>query len=519
MKAAIPLPLLKFIPPLAPVAAIWVALVAVLGYQLIDGTDQGAESDEASIKEWIDEGQAGRKTLPERIRELLQRVEENGDVASKKEELAVQLRAMVDPVRLYQGQLPVFPEFYRLEVQFLKRPEELAPISWDSAVPRPKIQYRTHVRTLDHVILGPDGKPVAVVHCEYRMHAFSKLQRDESRRRRVYTALVFILAVVGVIGIFLGYRIYHKERARSEAETTREQEKEEAEARASDAERSNLEMRSQLYASIGIMAGSYAHNIKNLLVRPNDLINRCIESEQLRPDQTTMLNEVKLTLGTVTERLQMILRTVRRDPNKAEMTRLDVNDLIRETDHTWSVIGREKWKMIIDCQPSDSPLVIRGDLSHLQQAIENLVFNARDATFEMRNQVRDAAREETDATLRKQALIDAASWRGEVRMTGRREGEFAILEVSDNGIGMTEEVRERCQQTHFSTKRDNALYEGYNAGMGLGLSFVAVVFEHHSAKMEIESQPLQGALFRIYFALAEPESSPLAPREGGETSQ
>ena len=67
-----------------------------------------------------------------------------------------------------------------------------------------------------------------------------------------------------------------------------------AEARAAEAERTNLEMRSQLYASIGIMAGSYAHNIKNLLVRPNDLINRCLEADRLRPEQTTMLHEVQV---------------------------------------------------------------------------------------------------------------------------------------------------------------------------------------------------------------------------------
>ena len=58
------------------------------------------------------------------------------------------------------------------------------------------------------------------------------------------------------------------------------------------------------------MAGSYAHNIKNLLVRPNDLINRCLEGDQLQSEQSTMLNEVKSTLGTVTERLQMILPAV-----------------------------------------------------------------------------------------------------------------------------------------------------------------------------------------------------------------
>jgi len=139
----------------------------------------------------------------------------------------------------------------------------------------------------------------------------------------------------------------------------------------------------------------------------------------------------------------------------------------------------------------------------LQQAIENLLFNARDATFEMRNHVRDAARAEEDSERRKQALIDAAAWRGEVTLVGRREGDSAILEVRDNGIGMLPEVREQCLQTHFSTKRDNALYEGYNAGMGLGLSFVAVVLEHHRATLEIESEPLHGALFRVRFPLAE----------------
>ena len=44
-----------------------------------------------------------------------------------------------------------------------------------------------------------------------------------------------------------------------------------------------------------------------------------------------MLHEVQPTLGTVTERLQQILRTVRRDPSKAEVTPLDLNALVRES--------------------------------------------------------------------------------------------------------------------------------------------------------------------------------------------
>ena len=63
--------------------------------------------------------------------------------------------------------------------------------------------------------------------------------------------------------------------------------------------------------------------------------------------------------------------------------------------------------------------------------------------------------------------------------------------MQDNGIGMTEEVRRRCTETHFSTKRDNAIYEGNSTGMGLGLSFVVAILEHHQATLEIESEPLR----------------------------
>src|SRR5207248_7018991 len=88
------------------------------------------------------------------------------------------------------------------------------------------------------------------------------------------------------------------------------------------AEQRALELKSQLYAGIGIMAGSYAHNIKNLLVRPNDLLDRCLEVDGIGTPQSQMLREVRETLGTVTERLQQILHTVRRDPTRSEMVRV-----------------------------------------------------------------------------------------------------------------------------------------------------------------------------------------------------
>jgi signal transduction histidine kinase len=148
-------------------------------------------------------------------------------------------------------------------------------------------------------------------------------------------------------------------------------------------------------------------------------------------------------------------------------------------------------------------LYVAGDASHLQQAIENLLFNARDATFEMRGHLREEARRAPglDERQRKQALIAAAAWRGLVVIRTRRSGDAAILEVSDNGAGMTEEVRRHCTETHFSTKRDNAIYEGHSTGMGLGLSFVVTILEHQDAKLEIESVPLKGTTFRVRFPI------------------
>src|SRR5262245_64976421 len=95
--------------------------------------------------------------------------------------------------------------------------------------------------------------------------------------------------------------------------------------------------------------------------------------------QKDMLGEVRSTLGTVTERLQQILRTVRRDPTRTEMVRLDLNELVRGLERTWEDLGREKWRLELTAEISSEPLPIEGDLSHLTQAFENLIFNARDA--------------------------------------------------------------------------------------------------------------------------------------------
>lgn len=497
--------------------------------------------DQEAIKEWVREAR-NIKTLPELAKEYIDLVEIErrleGEAAraqgekrfelerahrravdettDKREEIEEFLKSIGNPpTKIYTGQLPLFPLIYRLTVTF---DESLGapPISWDSQVPRQRSQYRELVERI---------QPQVAVAVEYHLRAYHQRQtkeRLESTRRLWLSGMGILFALLAVAWVFVAQRRERQrerqrlltEQSLNQAERLRLEEelrRQEAERKHQEAERQNLELKSQLFANIGIMAGSYAHNIKNLLVRPNDLLRRCLEERPSEPVQGHMLREVKQTLGTVTERLQQILSTIRRDPSKSERTRIDLNALLQEMHANWRELAREKWKLALELDLRPEPLWIEGDLSHLQQALENLLFNARDATFEMRNHLREQARRgQTSEVLKtseayplpdaqRQALIEAAGWKGQVTLRSRREADSVIVEVSDNGIGMTEEVRRRCTEAHFSTKRDNALFAGLTAGMGLGLSFVQVILQHHAASLEIDSEPLRGTTFRIRF--------------------
>ncbi len=72
----------------------------------------------------------------------------------------------------------------------------------------------------------------------------------------------------------------------------------------------------------------------------------------------------------------------------------------RESERTWAEMGRDKWKLGVTAEMPTRPLWVNGDLSHLQQASRTSLFNARDATFEMRNYLRDEAKREPDPAAR-----------------------------------------------------------------------------------------------------------------------
>ncbi len=126
------------------------------------------------------------------------------------------------------------------------------------------------------------------------------------------------------------------------------------------------------------------------------------------------------------------------------------------------------------------PVVVSGDESRLRQVATNLVMNA----------LRHAG--------------DAACV--EVR-TSVADG-CAVLEVSDDGIGMSSDVAARVFEPFYrsSETRDHG-----EATAGLGLSIVAAIAEAHGGRVDLQTAPGQGARFRVRLPLAAGPGQAAAP--------
>jgi two-component system cell cycle sensor histidine kinase/response regulator CckA len=125
----------------------------------------------------------------------------------------------------------------------------------------------------------------------------------------------------------------------------------------------------------------------------------------------------------------------------------------------------------------EPPPLALGDESRLVQVVLNLLVNAW------------------------QALPEAAPDRHRITVSARRQGDRAIIEVSDSGPGIPPENRERIFDPFFTTKE-------VGAGTGLGLFVCRNIVRGFGGQIEVDQGPDGGALFRVRLPIA--TAAPLA---------
>ncbi len=473
-----------------------------------------AKYEQNILKEWLEEARVFRKSLPELVDDYRKlTITKNIELEPlqdglkqlalvRREEIYQHLRALGEPpTKIHPGILPLFPTFYEIEINIAEESDR--PISWASGFP-----FQAEQCQLLEYMIAENTR----VKLYYQLHAYDRRRAIEQEKLSRGRWLFIVVCGLALAVTLQSFYSYFRERARfvqsqkvKQAAELAEKEMLAQQLVAKAAEKDAIELRSQMYAGVGIMAGSYAHNIKNLLVRPLDLLRRCTANKELDQNTSSILVEVENTLGAVAGRLEQILRAVRRQDDKFEPVRFDLKELVNRTVANWEALANDKWKIDLEfvTQP-ESEIFIKADPSHLQQILENLIFNARDAIFEQRLALRDQARSQQlqDIQKSKATIIEAAAWRGRISFSLFSVSNNIVLEVQDNGAGMNPEVIARCTEAYFSTRRESAIFEGLGSGMGLGLSFVQSVLDKSGGKMTVSSQKGLGTTFKINYAMA-----------------
>jgi signal transduction histidine kinase/ActR/RegA family two-component response regulator len=231
----------------------------------------------------------------------------------------------------------------------------------------------------------------------------------------------------------------------------------------------------QKLEAVGTLAGGVAHDFNNLLSVINGYAAMALTELPEGHCAREELQEILAAGGRAAILTRQLLAFGRRQVLRPEV--MDLNEV---------VAGIEK--MLRRLIPEDIELVTlrapglrrsRIDPGQLEQALVNLVVNARDAMPEggrIEISTADVSLPEGDARLDPQA----------------RPGSYVRLSVKDDGAGMDEDTRARCFEPFFTTKAPGQ-------GTGLGLSTVYGIVSQSRGFVRVESQPGAGATFELYF--------------------
>jgi two-component system, cell cycle sensor histidine kinase and response regulator CckA len=220
-------------------------------------------------------------------------------------------------------------------------------------------------------------------------------------------------------------------------------------------------VQSQKMESLGRMAGGIAHDFNNLLTVINGYTDWMLQD--IKPDNPfrERMEKVRSAGERCAELTRQLLAFSRK--HIAKRSRLDLNRIIEES---LDVMGRVLGDDIRICpRLAAAPAIIEAERSQMVQVVMNLALNAREA------------------------MPGGGTLTIETRSGG--DPPEVVLEVRDTGHGMDETTRRRLFEPFFTTKK------GAN-NTGLGLAIVFGVVNHSGGRIEVESRPGEGAVFRVY---------------------
>ena len=212
-------------------------------------------------------------------------------------------------------------------------------------------------------------------------------------------------------------------------------------------------LRSERLASLGYMAAGMAHEIKNALVPLKTLTDLLMVSGK---DQAFVAKFNELVPREI-DRINMLSTDLLHysRPSEPKMERLDMNGVMDETAKFLELQARKK-NITFKLKPSVISKV-KADRNKMLQAITNIVQNA----------------------------IEAMSG-GEITLSSYEKDDRVVIEISDNGPGISEKNLNMVFVPFFTTKKE---------GTGMGLAITQRIMADHGGTITLKNTPGSGAIF------------------------
>jgi signal transduction histidine kinase len=323
------------------------------------------------------------------------------------------------------------------------------------------------------------------------MDGFETAQLIRSRDRSAHTPIIFVSAInlaetdalrgyaLGAVDYIFAPIIPEVLRAKVSVFVELHRKTEEAKAHAVMVEKQKAELEASQHrlrlaermAALGTFAAGLGHDMGNLLLPVRARLD-VLATYEFAPDVREDLDAIGKCAAYL-QNLARGLRSLSKDPQEGQLGSTDLNPwlatampFLRHAVHAGITIRGEI--------PPGLPLAPLADHC-ITQAVLNMVSNASDA-------------------------IGAGS-KGEIAVHARSDGEWLTLSVSDNGPGMTEEVRARCIEPFFTTKP-------FTISTGLGLAIVHSLAAKAGGRVEVASSKGAGATISMVMKGKERSAKP-----------
>ena len=222
---------------------------------------------------------------------------------------------------------------------------------------------------------------------------------------------------------------------------------------------------SEKLRAMGLMASGVAHDFNNMLaiIFGNIDLAEVEDNKDMFLERLAKIKKAAVDSANIIKRLQKFTKTSSED---TPFQPVKFNDLAREAIE----ISTPMWKdgpyakgisiEIVDAL-TEEEFIILGNDTDLREAIINMIFNS----------------------------VYAMPQGGKIHLAMYTKDESIYLEISDNGIGMTEETKKRIFDPFFTTK-------GVNHS-GLGMSMLYGTIKRHNGSIDIKTKPGEGTMFTI----------------------